>query len=184
MDVYTALLARIARCLNTAQVPYMVIGGQAVLRYGEPRLTKDVDIALGTDLDQLPAILQLVDEIDLFPLVEPETFTRETMVLPCQERQIGVRVDLIFSYSPYEQTALQRVQRITLAGEMVCFVSVEDLMIHKMIAGRSRDIDDVRSLLVRNPQYDRSYVEQWLRAFSGLLERPLWMEFVSLGPAE
>lgn len=28
----------------------MIIGGQAVMVYGEPRLTKDIDITLGVDI--------------------------------------------------------------------------------------------------------------------------------------
>lgn len=40
--------------MDEAGVPYMVIGGQAVLIYGEPRLTKDIDITLGVDVDGLP----------------------------------------------------------------------------------------------------------------------------------
>jgi hypothetical protein len=32
----------VARELKEASIPYMVIGGQAVLLYGEPRLTRDI----------------------------------------------------------------------------------------------------------------------------------------------
>ena len=31
----------------------MLIGGQAVLLYGEPRLTRDIDITLGVDVDKI-----------------------------------------------------------------------------------------------------------------------------------
>jgi len=34
----------------------MVIGGQAVLLYGEPRLTKDIDITLGKGIESLEKI--------------------------------------------------------------------------------------------------------------------------------
>ncbi|GAH87084.1 unnamed protein product, partial [marine sediment metagenome] len=30
----------------------MIIGGQAVLLYGEPRLTRDIDVTLGDDIDK------------------------------------------------------------------------------------------------------------------------------------
>ncbi len=45
--MFTTLLATIATALDQASIPYMVIGGQAVLLYGEPRLTEDIDITLG-----------------------------------------------------------------------------------------------------------------------------------------
>jgi poly-beta-1,6-N-acetyl-D-glucosamine synthase len=42
--MFQPLLARIGRLLDEARVSYMVIGAQAVLVYGEPRLTEDIDI--------------------------------------------------------------------------------------------------------------------------------------------
>jgi hypothetical protein len=37
----------------------MVTGGQAVLLYGEPRLTKDIDVTLGVDTDHLARLLDV-----------------------------------------------------------------------------------------------------------------------------
>ncbi len=42
--MFERLLTKIATALNKAEIPCMVIGGQAVLLYGEPRLTKGIDI--------------------------------------------------------------------------------------------------------------------------------------------
>ena len=47
------VLQRVARVLDAARMPYMIIGGQAVLVHGEPRLTKDIDVTLGVALDRL-----------------------------------------------------------------------------------------------------------------------------------
>ncbi|GJL55165.1 MAG: hypothetical protein NPIRA02_22970 [Nitrospirales bacterium] len=37
---------KISKTLKRRRIPYMVIGGQAVLVYGEPRLTRDIDVTL------------------------------------------------------------------------------------------------------------------------------------------
>ena len=47
--MFEELIVKIARELKKADLPYMIIGGQAVLLYGAPRLTKDIDITLGVD---------------------------------------------------------------------------------------------------------------------------------------
>ena len=60
--MFENLLKRIAQSLKNAGIPYMVIGGQAVLLYGEPRLTKDIDITLGADLTRLQDVLSAVLE--------------------------------------------------------------------------------------------------------------------------
>ena len=41
------LLTRLAHALDEKKIPYMIIGGQAMLLYGEPRLTRDVDVTVG-----------------------------------------------------------------------------------------------------------------------------------------
>ena len=51
--MFTQLLERIALGLEQRQIPYMIIGGQAVLLYGEPRLTRDIDVTLGVGTERL-----------------------------------------------------------------------------------------------------------------------------------
>jgi len=38
-------------------------------------------------------------------------------------------------------------------------------VVHKVIAGRARDLEDVRSILLKNTSYDSGYIKKWLRAF-------------------
>jgi hypothetical protein len=92
------------------------------------------------------------------------------MVLPCEDAASSIRVDFIFSNSPYEAQALSRVNRVS---SQVCYASVEDLSIHKLVAGRPRDLEDVRGVLLRNAGYDRAYVQRWLADFERVTGGPL-----------
>ena len=89
--MFETLLARLARALDAAGLPYMVIGGQAVLLYGEPRLTRDIDLTLGVGPERLDDVLAVVNRLELRPLVEPVPFVAETLVLPCEEPASGIR---------------------------------------------------------------------------------------------
>ncbi|GAB4369907.1 MAG: hypothetical protein Kow00128_16500 [Deltaproteobacteria bacterium] len=51
----------------------------------------------------------------------------------------------------------------------VNFASLEDVVIHKMVAGRPRDLEDVRAILRKNPGYDADYIDRWLRDFEEAL---------------
>jgi hypothetical protein len=164
--MFEKLLERIAHCLDSADIPYMIIGGQAVLLYGEPRLTKDIDVTLGVDLVHLQKVLLAAREMKITPLVNPETFTRQTMVLPCSDPETGIRVDLIFSFSPFEQLAISRANVVHIGAADVRFASLEDLLIHKLFAGRPRDLEDARLILQKNPHADLSYIRHWLRELS------------------
>ena len=171
--MFQQLLEQIALGLEALRIPYMVIGGQAVLLYGEPRLTRDVDVALGVGPERLGDVLRWVRERDWQVLVEnPVDFVQKTMVLPCLEPASGIRVEFIFSFSPYEKRAMERVRRVPLGKTQVCFASVEDLVIHKIVAGRPRDLEDVRSIVGKQQPVDVEYVRHWLGEFErGLGEK-------------
>lgn len=175
--MFEQLLERISLALDKVAIPYMVIGGQAVLLYGEPRLTRDIDITLGTTLEKLDVVLGLVENIGLKSLADPETFTRKTMVLPCQDPSTSIRIDFIFSFSSYEQQALERVQKVEMGNAKVRFASLEDLIIHKVIAGRPRDLEDVKSVLIKNPEVDFKYIRRWLKDFAATLKQPFLKRF-------
>jgi hypothetical protein len=40
-------------------------------------------------------------------------------------------------------------------------LTVEDVLVHKLIAWRARDRDDVRSILWTGLVFDRDYVDHW-----------------------
>ena len=164
--MFERLLKKIALQLKGASIPYMVIGGQAVLVYGEPRLTRDIDIIMGIGVDGLDSVKKIIKAIGLKSLVEKEkAFVERNMVLPTIDKKSGIRVDFIFSFSLYERQAIERARDIKLGRSLVRFASLEDVVIHKMIAGRARDLDDVKSILLKNPKYDLVYIKKWLKEF-------------------
>lgn len=159
----------------------MVIGGQAVLLYGEPRLTKDIDITLGVGVDQLDRMKAVVDRLGLQYLTERvDDFVKETMVLPLIDQKSGIRIDFIFSFSPYEKQAIERARNIPFGRTQVKFASLEDVIIHKLIAERPRDIEDVQSMLLKNPGYDSRYIEKWLAEFDSALGKKYGESFAEL----
>ena len=175
--MFEQLLEKVSLALDKVGIPYMVIGGQAVLLYGEPRLTRDIDITLGTTLEKLDVVLGLVENIGLKSLEDPETFTRKTMVLPCQDPSTSIRIDFIFSFSAYEQQALERVRSVKMGNAKITFASAEDLIIHKVIAGRPRDLEDIKSVLIKNPEVDFKYIRRWLKKFAATLKEPYLRRF-------
>jgi len=179
-SMFAQLLERLAVALDRAKIPYMIIGGQAVLLYGEPRLTRDIDVTLGVDVNRLADLLTLADDLSLAPLVDPESFTRDTMVLPCQDATTGIRVDFIFSHSPYEQQAIRRAVAVTIEHTAIRFASAEDLIVHKMLANRPRDLEDVSNVLLKQPHVDLTYIRHWLTQFSQALTQPILEQFERL----
>lgn len=169
--MFEELISRIASALKSRQIPYMIIGGQAVLLYGEPRFTRDIDITLGVNIDSLDEVLSIAEELSIKPIPHDiMTFVSQTMVLPALDKVSGMRVDFIFSFTPYESEAIERAKRVLLMGEEVCFASPEDLIIHKIFAGRPRDMEDARTILLKNPDIDLGYIRKWLKQFDASVD--------------
>ena len=158
------LIKKIAQKLDKDKIPYMVIGGQAVLIYGRPRLTQDIDITLGIDADDFAIVEKMCKKLRLNILPEkPEDFAKQTRVLPAEESKSKIRVDFVFSFSEYERQALERIKLVQIDNYAVRFASCEDVIIHKIVAGRAIDEEDVKSILIKNKKsVDLKYVRKWL----------------------
>ncbi len=166
------LIKEIAESLDEERIPYMIIGGQAVLIYGRPRLTRDIDITLGIDTDNFALVEKTCKKLKLKMLPEyPKNFAKETNVLPAEKPTSGIRIDFIFSFSPYETQAIKRAKEIIIDNYPVKFASCEDVIIHKMVAARAIDAEDVKSILIKNKDsIDFEYITGWLLEFSKISE--------------
>lgn len=165
---FERLIASVSHALRARGVPYMLIGGQAVLLHGEPRLTQDIDVTLGIAPDGISKILDAAEEADLRILPEdPDGFVTETFVLPCEEPGTGLRVDFIFSTTPYEAQAIDRAVEVEIQDESVRFAAAEDLILHKLFAGRPRDMEDAVGVVRRKgKEMDWEYMRRWAGEFA------------------
>lgn len=170
--MFAKIIAKIAQILSRNKIPYMIIGGQALLQYGSPRLTEDIDITLGVGVESSSNLISLLGKMNLVSFKEASPqFIRKTHVLPCRDKETKIRVDFIFSFLPYERQAIARAKKIIFGKTRVNFASPEDLIIHKMFAGRPRDLEDVRNILLKQKmKLDFKYIHKYLSEFSSLSE--------------
>ena len=77
-------------------------------------------------------------------------------------------MDFVFSTTEYERQAIARALAVEIAGETVPFATAEDLVIHKLFAGRAIDWEDAVSVVRRQGRgvLDWVYVERWARSFA------------------
>ena len=116
------LIKKIAKQLDKEEIPYMIIGGQAVLLYGTPRLTRDIDITLGIDTDKFLLIEKLCKRLKLKMLPKNlKSFARDTKVLPAEEKKLRMRAGFIFSFTPYGKQAIKKAKKVLMDGYSVKF---------------------------------------------------------------
>ncbi|MBI3813012.1 MAG: nucleotidyltransferase, partial [Nitrospinae bacterium] len=100
-----------------------------------------------------------------------ESFVKQTMVLPAIDEATGIRIDFIFSFTQYELEAIRRARKINIMGQEVAFASPEDLIVHKIFAGRPRDLEDVKSVIIKNKDVDINYIRNRLKEFDSFSDR-------------
>jgi len=157
--------------LRRAGVPSAAIGGVAVGVWGEPRVTRDVDVKVLLERKDAARLLEILkpDYVSLQP--DPLSALRQNGVLFVQDRQ-GTRIDLMLADVSFDVAAIRRAQAVELQPGLVAFVcTAEDLIIYKLISLRSRDHDDAESVVRRQWEaLDDDYVLSWLRRFEQALD--------------
>ncbi len=168
-----ALIA-LATTLDELRIPYMVIGGIALAFWGEPRATLDIDVTVWIDdADLAHRVIELTARLPA-RVRDPEAFAREHRVLPVTSLGAGATpVDIILGLLPYEREAIERAVTRHVGDAPVRVASVEDLVLHKIISDRDRDVTDARALVRRHVRVlDRAYVEPRIQELADALERP------------
>ncbi len=174
-------LVKITGRLDAGGIPYMVLSGYAIVIHGFSRLTQDLDISLGVDTGRLDDVLNATQS-EFQPLSkDPRGFARDTNVLLLQDIETGVRVDLIFTSIDFERKAIDNADKVELHDGTIKVASLEDLIIYKMLAGRARDIEDVRMILAGGADSIASdRITDTIREFSSLQGNNSYREWISI----
>jgi hypothetical protein len=131
--------------LNDCHVEYLIVQGYAVMRYTEPRFTKDLDIWVGNSPENSGRVFAALARFGA-PLrndgVTDKTFSVEQTVY-----QIGVppvRVDIMTSISgcTFSDAWSRRVPGV-MFGALVRFISLPDLIPNKKATGRTSDLEHI-----------------------------------------
>jgi predicted nucleotidyltransferase len=134
------------RSFAARSVEFLLIGGQAVIAHGYPRLTKDMDLWLRPSPENGKRALTALVDFGT-PLVDftPERFAEpDTIVMIGRE---PFRVDLLTSIPGvvFEEAWARRTS-VELDGITVPLIGRADLIANKKAVGRLQDLADVEAL--------------------------------------
>lgn len=147
-------------------IRWALIGALAANRYRvSPRLTNDIDLLLansGSSLDELEKTLTSGG----WSVLRADTGGE---LLRLKHETHGI-ADLLIAGTEYQQQAIERAIAEPVGDIMINVLTVEDVIVHKLIAGRYQDLADIEAILGSSPEIDLGYIESWAE-FWGVLER-------------
>jgi hypothetical protein len=149
------------------------IGGIAVLRWGEPRVTRDIDLNVLTGFGGEDRVIETFLANYAARLPDSREFARRNRIL-LLSTQSGTGIDVSLGALPFEELLTSRATDFTFApGVDLRTCSAEDLIVMKLFASRPLDIRDAEGIAIRNRrQLDWHYIEEQLRPLAEVKQEP------------
>jgi len=162
------LLVNIAKILKELKIPYIITGGMAVLVWGRPRFTADIDIVIEFDhnkVDKLEKALLSLSTIGYFDKKAVQEAIDNKGEFNFIDGNTGIKVDFwVLSDDSFDLSRIKRKKNKKILGENVFFSSPEDLILIKLKwykeSSMSRQIEDVESILkISDKKIDFKYLK-------------------------
>jgi hypothetical protein len=153
---------------------HCIIGGIALLRWGEPRFTRDVDVTLLCEFGREDDVIAPLLDSEYAPRIpEAAMFARRNRVLLLQAPN-GVGIDIALAGLPYEEAVVGNSSLFQFApGCTLRTCSAEDLIVLKLFAFRPKDVIDAETVAARvGNALDWTYIDENLRQLAELKEEP------------
>jgi hypothetical protein len=151
---------------------FCFIGGVAVQRWSNPRFTDDVDLTLLTGFGGEEKFVNVL--LRAFKARRPDAreFALRSRVL-LLEAGANIGIDVALGALPFEERTIARSSAWEYGGGSLITCSSEDLLIHKVFAGRDRDWGDVENILIRrHGKLDLNLIRSELKPLLAMKEEP------------
>ena len=148
--------------LGALSIDWALFGAVAANRYRrEVRLTGDIDLLLADHGGDLAVLERSLAQAGW----KTRRATPDGSMLRLRHPRFGA-ADLVLAETEYQRVALGRARaEADTAGHPVRYLAPEDVILHKLIAGRPRDLDDIENILDAAPELDEDYLSGWAEAW-------------------
>jgi hypothetical protein len=119
-----------------------------VLVWGRPRLTGDVDVTIFLDPEDPHAFVRAMQEAGFDLRVrDVEDFVARTRVFPFTHVASGLALDAVLGGPGLEEEFVRTARPVDIGGLVVPVIGPEELIVTKILAGRSKDLEDVQGIV-------------------------------------
>ena len=182
IEPFRAAVEAVQRLLVKCENRGVIIGGIAVGFLGKPRLTEDVDALFLLSVHDIPQFLETAKIENIQPRIpNAEEFARKNCVLLLEHAPTQTNIDISLGILPFEEEMVERGIVRSTSTLSIRLPTPEDLIILKAIAHRPKDLEDIRTIIDKNPKLDTDRIKQWVNSFGEILEVPsLWDDIADL----
>lgn len=132
--------------LNEHDVLYLIVGGYAVAFHGYPRYTKDIDLWIYRDRQNIKKLLKVLEDFGFSSL----QLVEEDFLNPDQVVQLGYppnRIDILSELKGIDfQECYQSRVEVEIDNTTLKIIDLESLKKTKKATGRYQDLADLENL--------------------------------------
>lgn len=156
------IASRIATTLAEDGLEYAIGGALALGAWGVPRATNDIDMTVFAPEAELPRVLDSLERAGL--MIDRVAAANDVARIGLFKARAGRRfVDIfLLGHPQYTEMARRRQSVTDAAGRTLVFISAEDLVLHKLLFARDKDVTDLENLFAVRSNLDLAYVRRWL----------------------
>lgn len=136
---------------------FCFIGGLAAIRWGEPRLTRDIDLTILSGFGGEEPIVDGLLERFRSRLADARQFAIRNRVALLTASN-DVPIDVALGALDFEERAVRRASPWDTGEVSLLTCSAEDLIVHKVFAGRDRDWVDIEGVVIRQQDLDQALI--------------------------
>lgn len=146
---------RLFKTLNSHGAEYLLIGGVAVIAYGFPRTTKDIDFFINPTVANAQRCLDALEELGFGTVAL--TDAKKVAATEVTIFNDIIRVDLLTRVKGLQfDTAWQRRVFFEVERVLIPALNRDDLICSKQAAGRPGDLEDIKVLEMARAKGNRT----------------------------
>ena len=151
---------------------YCFIGGVAVQKWGQARVTQDIDLTIFTGIGDEPPVIDRLLKAFAPRIPDAREFALVNRIVLLRTRS-GIDLDISCGAFPFEESVITRARKVQVRpGVRLRLCTAEDLIVYKAFAGRALDWADVESVIAKQPRgkLDWRYILAQLKPLAELKE--------------
>ena len=148
------LATRLIDELEDSDLPYALGGALALMVWGEPRTTRDIDLTIFVEERRFLEAVQFFAARDVvLDEVAALSSARVDGLFAGMSRE-GYRVDVFVPSIPFYDSARERRRRVVVFEREASVLDAESLCVFKMLFFRSKDLADIERLIALRSALD------------------------------
>ncbi len=167
MNEELKVLKDVTQALNNSGISYMVTGSIAMNYYAFPRMTRDIDIVLEIQRNNIATIVSLFKDDYYIDQDSIERAVNKPGMFNIIHNEYVIKIDFIVKKpDEFRQIEFQRSRQIVIDKASMWIVSPEDLILSKLWwandSQSEMQISDIKNLLDPTDDIDNLYIDEWV----------------------